>query len=98
MRYTVTKQRIQVIGYIWQPGVGMCAAQRDLSDYDMGNIEDLEDRDAVECWVSLNFEDFQSIEDFRADFDIAGKSIVHEWAKGEDSEFAFNDCMYPAED
>jgi len=98
MRYTVTVQRIQVIGYIWQPGVGICAQQQELSAYDMGNIEDITDRESVEDRVNMLFGDFQSIQDFRADFHVGDKHIVHEWAGGEVSEFAFQDIMYPAED
>jgi hypothetical protein len=64
----------------------------------MGNIEDPKDRDAVEHWVMLNFGDFQSIEDFHADFTIDGKDIIHEWAKGEESELAYMAAMYPSED
>ena len=98
MRYTVTRQRIEVIGYIWQPGVGICAMSRDLNSYDLGNIEDPTDRDSVAERVYMLFGDFQSIEDFRADFHIGDQHIVHEWEKGEDSACAFSDAMYPSEE
>jgi hypothetical protein len=98
MRYTTTVQRVQVIGFIWQPGVGICAMQKELSAYDMDNIEDVRSRESVEDRVSLLFGDFQSIEDFRADFHVDGEHIVHEWKNGEESEMLFHDAMYPSED
>ena len=96
MRYTVTKQRIQMIGPIWMPAA-VCAMERDLDSYDMSNLGDATNRDDVEHWLCLNSGDFQSISDFRADFHVDGKHIVHEWAK-EDSEWVFSDAMYPSED
>jgi len=71
--------------------------ERDLDSYDMSNLGDATNRDDVEHWLCLNSGDFQSISDFRADFHVDGKHIVHEWAK-EDSEFVFSDAMYPSED
>lgn len=97
MRYTVTKQRVQVVGYIWMPSHVLCAMQRDLTAYDLENIGDVKDRDSVESWISLNFGDFSSIQDFRADFHVGNAHVVHEWAKGE-SELAFQDAMFPAEE
>lgn len=93
MRYTVTRQMVWVIGYIWQPGVGICAQDRALSSYDLENIGNPESRGDVEQWITTHFGDFQSIEDFRADFHIGDRHIVHEWEKGEESECAYSDCM-----
>ena len=98
MRYTVTIQRIDVLGRIWWPIGALCAQTRDLSAYDMANLGDSKDRDDVERWICLNFGDFSAIEDFRADFDIDGEHIEHDWRKGEESELAFNDAMYPSDE
>ena len=97
MRYTVTKQVIQVLGVIWIPAI-TCAMTKELSSYDMANLGDPASRDDVEEWLSLHSGDFQNVTDFRADFDVGGKHIVHDWANGEDSEIAFADAMYPNND
>ena len=97
VKYTVTKQRVQVIGYIWQPGAGLCAQTRDLDRYDMSNIENPADRSSVEHYIGLNFGDFSEILDWSADFDIDGLHIEHPWLD-EDSEWKFYDCMYGMEE
>jgi len=97
MRYPVTKQRIEVLGGIWMPYGAPCAQYHDLSPYDLAHIEDPKDRDSVERWVHMNFGDFSSIKDFRADFHIDNEHIVHDW-KDPDSEFTYVDCIFPAED
>lgn len=97
MRHTITSQIIEVIGYIWQPGTGICAMRYTLSDFDLSNM-DPHDRDDVERWLMLHSGDFREISDFRADFHIGDESVIHEWGKGEESEFAFSDAMYPSED
>jgi hypothetical protein len=87
-----------VLGVIWMPAV-TCAMTKELSAYDMDNLGDPASRDDVEQWLAVHSGDFQSVTDFRADFHTAdGEHIVHEWAKGEDSEFAFADAMYPSDD
>lgn len=98
MRYTVTKQRIDILGRIWWPMGALCAQFRDLSDYDLSNIEDVTDRDSVEHWVCLHSGDFSEIVDFRADFHINGKYIVHEWKRGEESEMEFAGCFSQGDD
>lgn len=96
MRYTVTRQRIDLIGTIWMPAT-VCAQSKDLSDYDMSNIGDPHNRDDVERWLLLNSGDFSNVTDFRADFHIGDEHIVHEW-QSEESELTFNDAMYPSEE
>lgn len=94
MKYTVIRQRIDILGAIWWPMGATAGQSRDLSAYDLANIGDPANRDDVERWLCLNSGDFSSITDFRADFDIDGTHIVHEWAKGEESDFAFIDCFF----
>ena len=96
MRYTITKQRIEVLGYIWMPNA-LCAQVRDLSAYDMENLGDARNRDDVERWIALHCGDFSRVVDFRADFDVDGEHIEHAWTS-EENELAFNDAMYPSED
>lgn len=95
MRYTITRQRIAVIGSIWQPGV-TAAQVHDLTAFDLENIGDVRDRDAVARWIDAHCGDFQNIKDFRADFHIGDENVIHEWSR-EDSEPIYNDCMYPGE-
>ena len=102
-RYMVDDNYVEVIGSIWQPGVGTCAMRYDLSGYDLGNIigyaEHLSGgdptitRDAIEHWLSLNSGDFSGLDDFHASID----DDEFPWAD-EESEFVYHDCMYPAED
>lgn len=95
MRYTVTKQRLNILGKIWD---GSVAAQvRDLSTYDLNNIGNPRDRDQVEHWICLNCGDFSEIIDFAADFHLGDEHVIHEWADP-DNEFLFSDCISPEED
>src|SRR2546430_14146794 len=100
MRYTVTKQRIDVIGYIWQPDAGLCAYTRDLSAHELEQIGNPQDRAAVAAWLDTHLGDFEQVVDFRADFHLLDgfdTHVVHEWEQ-EESEFTFLDCMYPEGD
>lgn len=96
MRYTITKQVIEVLGVIWMPAVE-CGMRLELSAYDMENLGDPRDRDEVERWLATHSGDFQSVTDFRADFHVDGEHIVHEW-RDEESEWKFADAMYPSDD
>ncbi len=95
--YTVHKSYIQVIGTIWFPPV-TCAMEYPLTEWDVNNISPLT-RDETEHWLMLHSGDFQEIIDFRADIynHITGHDVVFEWADAE-SEYTFNDCMYPSEE
>ena len=100
MQYTVTENIIQVIGKIWMPPAETCAQEKTLSNSDMENLAEEDGiitRELIEQWLTTNTGDFQSIEDFRADFDWKGKHWESEW-ESEDSEFTFCDCMYPSDD
>lgn len=90
MKFTVERNWIDVIGYIWLPQV-MCAQRIDLNPYDMNNIGE-PSRDNVEQWLCTHAGDFQSITDFHA---IVGETEIP-W-KNEESEFTFHDCMNPLE-
>lgn len=98
MQYVVTRQVVKVLGGIWLPMGAQCAQEKRLTEYDMANIGNPRKRADVERWVMLNSGDFSSVTDFSADFHVNGKHIVHEWAKGDESEIAWSDAMYPPED
>ena len=107
IRYTVTKQRIKVLGRIWWPYGAVAAIQRELSTYDLENLTsgqrgqlatgDPRDRDDVEAWVHTHCGDFSQVIDFRADFHLGDEQVVHDWSR-EESECEFTDCMYPMEE
>lgn len=96
MRYTATKQIIEVLGTMWMP-MSTAATRMELSEYDMANIENPHNREHVAMWLATHSGDFSRIIDFRADFTIGDESIVHEWSS-EDSEATFNDCMRGPDD
>lgn len=98
MRYTVTRQRISLIGHIWMPQGIVCAQQIDLTAHDLENLGNPESREDVENWLTTHSGDFSEVLDFQADFHIGDKHVLHDWAKGEDSAIQFSDAMYPAEE
>jgi hypothetical protein len=98
MKYTVTLNRLQVIGRIWMPNV-VCAQSFDLDNYHMQIIEDYGDgqvtRAGVALWLDTHAGDFQEIIDFSADF--GDNEFVSDW-ENEDSEYTFYGCMYGEEE
>lgn len=96
MKYTVSRSVIQVIGTIWMPAA-TCAMDIELTGHDVSNIEEPITRETVEDWLNCHSGDFQSIEDFRADLEIEGETVVFDW-KSDDSEITYNDCMFGSED
>lgn len=96
MRYTVTKQIIQVIGELWEPGF-TAAQEYTLDGYQMENLGDPRNRDDVQSWVNKNTGDFSSVTDFCADFTIGDESVIHGWASPA-SEHTYADCVYPTDD
>lgn len=94
-----SRNYIDVLGVIWLPAV-KAVTTYNLSSYDVRNIAELAelndtdgiDREAVEQWLAMHSGDFQEVLDFAAHID--GFDIP--WAD-EESEWTFNDCMYPAD-
>ena len=101
-RYTVRHSYVNIIGGIWMPYGAQCAMRKDLTSYDIKNIRACGDgeitRDGLEDWLTANSGDFSSVDDFRASIEDGDQTIEIAWAKGEDSEITYSDCMYPAED
>ena len=96
MQYTVTKNIIQVIGYIWLPST-MAAMEYTLDDRDLERYSISKDnptREDIERWISTNTGDFSNIVDYRADI---GTAKVLDW-KDPESENTYNDCMFPVDD
>ena len=91
MRYLVERNFVQVLGRIWQPGLGQCAMEYPLTAHDVANIGRFT-RDNVETWLSANSGDFQSIDDFRAS---VGDDEI-DW-ESEESEFTYNNCVFGSE-
>lgn len=92
MRYMAERNFIQVIGEIWQPGIGTCAMEYTLSSQDIENIGEFT-RENVQDWLGKNAGDFQRIEDFYA---LIGEGEIL-W-ENEKSELIYNDCMFSEEE
>lgn len=93
MQYTVTRNEIQVLGHIWMPNV-QCAMTYTLDSYDTENARDEDGEfttDSVEHWLMLNSGDFQTIDDWNADF--GDGEFTKDW-NSEDSEMTFYDCCF----
>lgn len=84
---------VELIGHIWQPGIGPCAQRIELRAYDVENIGETVGRESVLDWLYLHTGDFQSIDDFSAV--VGGVEIP--W-QDEDSEYVYNNCMYPSDE
>lgn len=91
----MTTGRINVIGTIWMPAV-TAAYSYSLDAYDVDNMKGDDGKIArreISAWLNTHAGDFQSVEDFEATIGTAR----YGWAD-EESEWTFNDCMYPSED
>lgn len=90
---------VQVIGEIWQPGVGTCAMRYPLSAYDVENVKgyaaayETDLRGGLEQWLACHAGDFSNVLDFAGHI---GEEYV-EWGS-EDSETTYYDAMYGEED
>lgn len=89
---------ILVLGKLWMPGCS--AAQR--IPVDARDLESMTDdgqitHDSVESWLYTHAGDFSSITDFYADLEPREGNVLIDWAE-EESEYAFNDAMYPEYD
>jgi hypothetical protein len=92
MYVTIRRDFVQVIGNIWQPGVGPCAQKIELCQYDLDNIGEFT-RENVEHWLYLHAGDFSSITDFYA---TAGHDEI-QW-ESEENEMVYFDCMHPGDE
>lgn len=93
-RSTRVWDEVRYIGYIWQPGIGVCAQHQTLSKYDRENIGE-PTRKNIEQWLTTHTGDFQNIIDFEADFGTDNVRVP--WEK-EDSEVAYDDAMFGSVD
>ena len=89
---------LQVIGKIWQPGVGTCAMGQEIAQHDIENMTNGKGhitRDLVERWVDTHMGDFQWVDDFALVIHDTRGNIVFQTDWGnENSEGIYNDCMY----
>jgi hypothetical protein len=82
-----TQIHIQVVGEIWQPGVGPCAMDYTASTEHW--IKPALTRERVRDYLDCYAGDFQRIVDFRA---VQGDDEIP-WAN-EENELVYNDAMY----
>jgi hypothetical protein len=83
MKFTIERNWIDVVGHIWQPGIGLCAMTYSLNKHDMDTIGE-PTRENVSAWIDTHSGDFQDIVDFRA---VVGEVEIP-WAT-EEGEAAF---------
>lgn len=100
--YVIHKSTIDVIGNIWQPGVGTCAITYEPNFHDVKNMyADVGGtyltRESVERWLLLHSGDFSHVEDFRASIWDGERDWDFDFAS-EESELTFNDCMFGGDD
>lgn len=88
-RYTVEHNYVDVVGGIWMPYGAKCAMRYDLTRHDVESIGPFTCENVAE-WLTTHSGDFSSLDDFRA-------TVGDVWIEWEDpdSEYVFNDCMYP---
>lgn len=100
MRYEVRKSVINVLGTMWMPPV-TGATMMNLSTEDVENIRQYGhgavNRESVGAWLDTHAGDFSGIVDFMASIESGDDTIDIGWADNE-SEYTFNDAMYPDED
>lgn len=99
MKYLVERSEINVVGYIWQPGIGPCATTIRV-DYQVTDMRDEDGRitrDSVQSWLDTHAGDFSEIIDFRASVECDGETVDIDWSD-EGNEMTFNDCMFGQED
>ncbi len=92
MRYMVERNFVDVVGEIWQPGMGICSCSYDLKKSDLDNIGDFT-RENVSRWLVSHAGDFQKVTDFYA---TAGDKVIP-W-ETEDGEAAFIGCSLSSQD
>lgn len=63
--YTVDRNWIDVVGHIWQPGIGLCAMTYNLNAHDIENIGEIT-RENISAWIDTHSGDFRNIVDFHA--------------------------------
>lgn len=100
MKRLICFSYVDVIGEIWQPGVGLCAQRVNLQSNDIENMRGGSGkitRDSIERWLRIHAGDFQSITDFSASIEDGEDTLDFAWAN-EESECVHSDCMYPDRD
>lgn len=102
---------IQLVGEIWQPGVGVCAMTYTIHPFQVENMrtDGSISREDVQDFLDRNAGDFQHITDFRAVIDdgplpacgecgqVQRRVLEFDWAD-EENEIAFNDAMFGTEE
>jgi len=108
MKYTVTKSLLRVVGNIWQPGIGLCAMEYNLDDYDVGCMRETDGdtlpvtegpitRESVQRWIDTHCGDFSNVVDWWASIENNGETIEFHW-QDEQHEVDYYDCVYGSED
>lgn len=98
-RYTVRVSYVDIIGTLWMPST-TAATRIKVNSHDVENMRDDDvqiTRDSVEDWLTSHSGDFSRVIDFSASIEDNDTTVDIPWAD-EDSEFTYNDCMFPDND
>jgi hypothetical protein len=92
MKYTVEISKIYVVGRLWMGGRATMPYR--LTQYDVQDIAALGgiNRNTVQVWLDVHAGDFQCVDDFYADLEYQGETVILDW-ENEESEMFYNDCM-----
>ncbi len=89
-----------VIGNIWQPGIGLCAAEQVMrgEELDHMTFQGRIDRDDALTWAYTAFGDFRDIVDIAVIRHGGNSENDLEWRDGDESAAIWNECMAPDEE
>lgn len=98
MKVSHIVSRVDLVGDIWQPGVGKCAQSYALSGYDVENMREEDGtitRESVRRWIDTHTGDFSSVDDFAVT--IGDGEFDSDWHDVE-SEIVYGQAMWGEED
>ena len=97
---TIIRNYVDVVGEIWQPGIGPCSYHYDLNSSAVRNIQDesgVITREGVEDWLGTHAGDFSHIIDFCASITVDGIDYDFDFAT-EEGALAYADTIAEWED
>lgn len=82
---------IDVIGHIWQPGVGLCAMTYPAREEDLRGDDGRVTRETISAWLDTHAGAFSKVVDFRA---TVGANVFDCDFASEENELIYNDCVF----
>ena len=87
--FTVERNWIEVVGYIWMPSDVLCASEIAVGEWEIEQIGELT-RENIESWLGSHTGDFSEVVDFSPHI----KDFEPGW-ENEEHEVNYSDCMNP---